>query len=462
MKTIRELFAKPVDRKIEEVIKVDQFEEQTVRSEFQEYIVTDSIREHFRTVYDEIIEVSRNPREGIGVWVSGFFGSGKSSFVKILGYTIASRAVCGQSSSEIFKKHVKDTRTSGLLDVINRTLPTHAVIFDVSMDRGVRFKSDRMSEIMYNALLRELGYAEDFDLAELEITLEGDGRLDEFCKLFEEAYGKPWKIRRKVGLGINEASAVLNKLDPRTYPSADSYAKSLGEKGRADITPNKLAERAFDLAERRMRGKALIFIIDEVGQYVSRSIDKMLDLQAVVQAFGKVGYNRVKQKKATAPFWIVVTSQEKLNEVVDALDSKKIELARLQDRFRITIDLKQTDISEITGRRVLEKNEKGVAALEKLFDDNEGRLKTFCTLERTSRNVIMNKRDFVNLYPYLPYQIDLCIDIVAGLRLKRGAHRHIGGSNRTIIKQAQEMMINPRTMVDEAPTGTLDNPRQSI
>ncbi|MBW2023702.1 MAG: BREX system P-loop protein BrxC, partial [Deltaproteobacteria bacterium] len=222
-----------------------------------------------------------------------------------------------------------------------------------------------------------------------------------------------------------------------------------------DIDPNKLARRAFELAERRIPGKALIFIIDEVGQYVSRSVEKMLDLQAVVQAFGKEGKNRVEQKKAICPYWIVVTSQEKLNEIIDALDSKKIELARLQDRFRIPIDLKQSDISEITSKRVLDKNQEAKAKLEALFEANEGRLKTFCTLERTSRDVTLSKESFVNLYPYLPYQIDLCIDIVAGLRLKRGAHRHIGGSNRTIIKQAQEMMINPRTRLAEAPIGTL-------
>ena len=104
-------------------------------------------------------------------------------------------------------------------------------------------------------------------------------------------------------------------------------------------TPNLLAERAFELVSRRRPGHALIFIIDEVGQYVSRSVQKMLDLQAVVQAFGREGKNRVSRKQAIAPCWIVVTSQEKLNEVVDALESKKIELARLQDRFPYLIDL---------------------------------------------------------------------------------------------------------------------------
>ena len=305
MDVIRSLFARPIDRKIEEVIKVDQFNEQAVLNELQEYVVTDSIKDYFGLIYDEIIGVSRSPREGIGVWISGFFGSGKSSFAKILGYTVAAIPVCGKPASEIFKENVKDQKISALLDVINRTLPTRAIIFDVSMDRGVKTASERITEIMYKALLRELDYAEDFDLAELEITLEADGKLNEFRDIFEKKFKKPWRVRRKVATGINEASAVLNEMDPDTYPYADSYAKSLGAGGRADINPNKLARRAFELAERRAPGKALIFIIDEVGQYVSRSVEKMLDLQAVVQAFGKEGKNRVEQKKAISPYWIV-------------------------------------------------------------------------------------------------------------------------------------------------------------
>jgi hypothetical protein len=216
-----------------------------------------------------------------------------------------------------------------------------------------------------------------------------------------------------------------------------------------------LARRVFELAARRAPGKALIFIVDEVGQFVSRSVEKMLDLQAIVQAMGVEGRNRTERREVVSPFWIVVTSQEKLNEVVTALDSKKIELARLQDRFRIPVDLKQADIAEVTARRVLSKNKAGADALGKLYDANAGRIKECCTLERTARNLEINRKEFVRLYPYLPYQIELSIDIVAGLRLKRGAHRHIGGSNRTLIKQAQQMMINDRTLLAEAKIGTL-------
>ena len=110
---------------------------------------------------------------------------------------------------------------------------------------------------------------------------------------------------------------------------------------------------------------------------------------------------------------------------------------------------------EITAKRILEKTAEAVGDLGGLYDDNEGRVNELGRLERTSRDTSITKKTFVRLYPYLPYEIDLCVDIVAGLRLRRGAHRHVGGSNRTIIKQAQELMINPRTRLGEAPLGDL-------
>ncbi len=454
MKTIGELFERPIDRLIEEVIKVEQANEEAVRTEIEEYVVTDSIRDQFAEVYRAIAEGPVSPREGIGVWVSGFFGSGKSSFAKLLGYTVAGRKVGESTAPVLFKRVLRDDRISALLDSITTRIPFQAVIFDVSMDWGVRFTGERLTEIMYRALLRELGYAEDFDLAELEITLEADGRLERFEKEFQVLHGEPWRKRRQMGLAVNEAGTVLCRMDPKTYPAADSYAAAVG-RGRADIDPNRLAKRAFDLAARRAPGKALIFIIDEVGQYVSRSVDKMLDLQAIIQAFGVEGRNRTERRQAVSPFWIVVTSQEKLSEVVTALDSRKIELARLQDRFRITIDLKQNDIAEVTAQRVLAKKKAADEAVGALFERHSGRIHEFCSLERSARNLDIDRKAFVRLYPYLPYQIDLCIDIVAGLRLKRGAHRHIGGSNRTIIKQAQQMMINERTRLADRPIGDL-------
>lgn len=454
MTLIREVIKRPLDQKIEEIIKLDQTDESAVYTEITEYVVTDRISDEYRTVLKAIAEAPSDPSEGIGVWVSGFFGSGKSSFAKNLGYVLMNRAVCGTAAAELFKQQVSDRRVADLLDSINARIPTEAVMFDLQVEQTVRKATERMAEIMYTALLRRLGYAEDYDLADLEFDLEGNDTLEDFKQRCLARYQKPWTIVRKSALKISQASALLHEMDPPTFPSADSWAASLGH-NTADVTIGKLVDRSFELMQRRRPGMALVFIVDEVGAYVARSADKIEDLRAVVEQFGKEGRNRVKAKQAVAPVWVVVTSQEKLDEVVAAIDSKRVELARLQDRFKYHVDLSPADIRQVATRRVLSKKDAAVPVLEKLYADNRDALEAAVRLERTSRQSEVSQASFVAFYPYLPHFIELSIDVVSGIRLQPGAVRQLGGSNRTIIKQAYEMLVSERTDFAEKPLGAL-------
>ena len=456
---IKDIFEKSIDRRIEEVIKVTQIEESVVYDEISEYVVTDAIKDYFIDILKTYSEAPSDPHEGIGIWISGFFGSGKSSFAKILGYILEGRNILGEDARDLFKKQANDKQIMDFLDFIKVKIPTKSIIFDVSMDRGVRSGSNQITEIMYKVLLRELGYAEDFDIAKLEQGLEEEKRLESFIQLYEKEYSKPWAKGRKRASALNEASRILHLIDSETYNQPDSWVRSLTREGdsigRADITPNQLAALAFELMERRQKNKGLVFIIDEVGQFVSRSVDKMLDLSAIVQALGVESKSRLLKKKAAAPTWLIVTSQEKLNEIVSALDDRRIELARLKDRFPIEIDLAPADIAEVTSKRVLTKKAGVIPQLAKIYEDNQHRLNQCTALEHSSRKSDTQKEEFINLYPYLPYHIEMCIDIMSGIRLQPGAQRYIGGSNRTIIKQAQQILINPRVKLAEEEIGTL-------
>ncbi len=452
---IYDIFQERIDRPIEEVIKVDQVNEAVVYEELREYIPTAAIQRHFCDVLEAINASRTEPTEGIGVWVSGFFGSGKSSFAKVLGYILAQERVKGQSASDLFRSRLTDDRLKNLLGLVNRTIPCTVIMFDIATDRAVRTGRENVSEIMYRALLRALEYAEDPDLAEMEITLEGEGQLDAFKARFRELHGKEWNDRKHlIAFALNEASAVMHNLDPQTYPLADSWAKTRRE---IHVDANLIADRAFELMRRRRPGQALIFIVDEVGQYVARHVDRMLDLQGIVQALGRAGKNWVQQGKGPFQAWLAVTSQEKLSEVVDALGDRRIELARLQDRFpdRLRVDLEPTDITEVTSKRVLTKTKAADEAVRQLYRSHRNRLATHTQLQKTSRRSDLDERGVINLYPFLPYQIDLIIDIVSGLRAQPGASRHTGGSNRTIIKHAQQMIISPRTNLGEQPVGRL-------
>ena len=454
MTTIGDLLTRDLSLRIEEIIQVDQADEQSVHAEIAEYVATDSIREQYRDLFKAIAEAPSDPNESVGVWVSGFFGSGKSSFAKNLGYALENRTVLGSKFADLFKRQLEDTSIGDLLDLINAKTPTEVVLFEVAKEADTRKVTQRIAELMYAVLLRELGYSEDFDIAELEIELEAEGKLPEFIAACETLLNKDWETVRAGAQKLSRASAILNHLDRNLYPSADSW--SLSQRNRdASISVSKVVKRTFELWGRRRKGKALAFIIDEVGQHVARSGDKIEDLRATIEEFGKVGKNLLKEHKIIAPCWIVVTSQEKLDEVVAAIDSKRVELAKLQDRFRYRVDLAPSDIREVATKRVLAKKTEAEKTLKRVFSDNQGQLNAALRLERTTRRTDISESDFIKFYPYPPHYIDLCIGIMSGIRLQPGAPRHYGGSNRTIIKQAYEMLVSDRTAFAKKPVGAL-------
>lgn len=454
MKKIADLLSRDLSRRIEEVIQVDQAEEQAVFAEIDEYIATDSIRNQYNDLLKAIADAPSDPNEAIGVWVSGFFGSGKSSFAKNLGYALQNNKVLGKDFATLFKNRIEDQRVGDLLDLINSRHPTEVIFFDIAKEQDTRRVTQRISEFLYVVLLRHLDYAEDFDIAELEIELEAEGKLEQFIKTCKKVHSQDWKMIRKGAQRISRASAVLHEIEPKTYPSADSWTQSQRSRD-TSITLTKVVERCFDLVARRRPGKALVWVIDEVGQHVARSDDKIEDLRAVVQEFGLVGRNKVKTKQIVAPAWMIVTSQEKLEEVVSALDSKRVQLAKLQDRFRHRVDLAPSDIREVATKRVLAKKEKAEPILKKLFAENQGQLNDAFRLEKTNRKTETTEGDFVQFYPYPPHYVDLCISIVSGLRLQPGAPKQYGGSNRTIIKQAYEMLVSERTDMKSKSIGCL-------
>jgi hypothetical protein len=442
---IKTLFDRKIDRRIEEVIKVDQTNDDVLRDEIDEYVTTAAIGRHYLEIFERYAETPNKPHEGIAVWVSGFFGSGKSSFAKMLGLSIENRVVAGEPASARFAQRTGDNKLQVLLRTITEKIPTHAVIFDVSTDRGIRSGNQTLTEIMYGLFLQSLGYSKDLDLSELEIALESERRLPEFETTYQTRFGKDWNADKGLlAFSLGRASEVMHLLEPKTYPAADSWVK--GIKQRADISPGKLAERATELMKRRRPGQSLMFVVDEVGQFVARDVQKMLDLQAVVQNLGAKGRGK---------HWVVVTSQEKLGELVSGLDDKKIELARLMDRFPLQVHLEPSDISEVTSRRVLSKNAAAQAELGKLFDEHRGRLTEHTRLTADIRLPEVTRDSFIDLYPLLPYQIDLIIQVVSGLRTQGGASRHVGGANRTIIKLAQQLLINPAVNLADEPLGSL-------
>jgi hypothetical protein len=452
---IGQLLERDFSKPIEEIIKVNNADEQTVYTELTEYVATDRIKEHYRRLLKAMVDAKSTPTEGIGVWISGFFGSGKSSFAKNLGYVLANRVVLGKPASELFVKQVRDDGISQYVDWLNKNVPYEVFMFDVQVDLAVQTSAEQIAEVMYRVLLRELDYAEDYDIAELEIKLETEGKLDALKQACLQRFQQEWQRVRKGAAKFSRTSALVHDIDPSSFTSPTSFLDEVKARPMSRITVREIVERCFDLSARRRPGKAFVFVVDEMGQYVARSGDKLENLRAVVEQFGKVSLERMKKKQLLSPAWIIVTAQEKLEEVYDYAVGGRVELPKLQDRFKYPIHLSPADIREVATKRVLAKTPEGQSELRRLFKENEGTILANCRLERTHRSTGFDEQEFVDSYPYLPHYIELSIDIMNGLRAQQGAPRHVGGANRTIIRQADQMIAGERTRLMDQPVKAL-------
>jgi hypothetical protein len=441
---IKELFRGDIGRPIETVIHVDLSDEEIVADEIDEYVVTDNIRNHLEELAELYAETARHPSESTNVWVSGFFGSGKSSFAKMVGYALANPEVAGRSATERLLARTNSLKLEALLTTAHKLAPAITVFLDLSSGRDMLREGESLVLPVYRALLKRLGYSANELLAELEFTLETEERLDTFeTAVLEATKGKEWAQVRDVALAKNYASRALNIIDSANFPYADSWAKRASP---PNIDHNWLADRSIKLLHRRGNGASrLVFVVDEVGQYVARSIPRMFDLQGLAEAF----------QKKRGPLWLVVTSQEKLSDVVDSLESRQVEYARVQDRFPLRVDLLPSDIHEVTSRRVLDKTDAGQKAVRDQFASHRGQLNTYVRLESPTRAADLAEDEFVRLYPLVPYQVQLLIDAVSARRAQGGGSPMLGGSNRTIIKLAQQLVIDPGNGLGEEEVGAL-------
>lgn len=445
MTRVGDLFRNDIARTIEEVVKVDVLDDAVVASEISEYVVTDRIRGEFEDVVREYVDCLDDRSDRTNVWVSGFFGSGKSSFAKVLGYLLENRVVAGRSVAERFFERADSPVLQALLgrahDAKNQGTAI-TVLLDLSSAHDVEADEHILLPV-YRAVLQRLGYAREPNLAALEFDLETDGRLDTFISTFESVHGKPWDLVRHTTLAPNMASRVLHEIDPATFPMADSWAKGFAA---PTVDANWFARRAIELVERRGHGaRRLVLVVDETGQYVSHSRDRMLALQGLAEAV----------QKQQGRIFLIATSQERLEEVVDSLAGKVIELARVKARFPVPVDLTASDIREVVSKRLLDKSDAGRRELVSMVMPVKEQLAANLRLHSDRRADEFAVEEVVRLYPLLPYQVQLLIDAVTQRRSQLRAGAPLGGSNRTIIQHTQQLLSNPRVGLADEEVGAL-------
>jgi hypothetical protein len=419
---------------VEEFVKVNNDDPDTVFTELSEYVATEAIKAAYEGLFSALAAASKTPGEGVGIWISGPLGSGKSLFAKNLVYVLANREVLGSPASSLFLSQVDSEQVAKNVEFLNRAFPYEIFVLDVPADLPAQTSVEQIAEVMYRVLLRHLDYSEDRDISELEIALEKEGKLASFEDLCRAEYRQEWQEIRRGGQKFIRSSALLHRLDPQNYAAADTWLNRVKGQDSRKLIVQELVEKSFDLCEIRRPGRAFAFVLDEMDQYIEC-------LRAIVEEFGREGVQRVKAGKIPDPAWIIVTAQQKLPEV-----------PQLQACFQHQIHLSLAGIREVAVRRVLRKKESHEPVLRKLFRDCGASLIQNVALERCSRRTGFDEDQFVQYCPYLPHLIDFSMDVVAGI-LRHG--KHLTGGNRSIVKQSFEMLVSERTRLADQPVGAL-------
>ena len=452
--TIADLLDRDFSRPIAEMVNVNNHDPDTVLVELTEYVATDRIKAEFESLFLAMAAAPKSPKESNGVWISGRLGAGKSSFAKNLGYVLANPEIHGTPASSLFLKQLQSPRVAECVEFLNRSVPYEVCMLNVQVGLSAQTDAEQIAEAMYRVLRRVLDYAEDDDVSELEMELEKEGKLLAFQELCRSEYNQEWREVRKSSQKLVRSSALLHRLDSRTYTTTDAWIDQVKAQPSGRLSIKELVEKSFDLCEIRRSGKALAFIVDEAGQQLEQGGDRLENLRAVVQQFGNQSLARLKAGRIPGPAWIVVTAHETLGEIGNYPGASNVDLPQFRNLFQRQIELGPDDIREFASRRVLRKKASQEPILRKMFREYGASLIQNVKLERCSRRTEFDEDQFVQFYPYLPHLVDVSIDIMAGIRVQPNVLKR-EGSNRTIIKQSFEMLVSERTRLADLPLGAL-------
>ena len=376
MKMIRDLFdtEQGLDRPINTVISFQENEENKLKSEVSEYIVTDSIHMQLNKLLDDIDRaIDSDGGHEIGVWVSGFYGSGKSSFTKYLSHAFDQGSkIEGKPFLDHYQNRVTKPQVKALLTKLSKKLSAKVIQLDLATDQIAGQPGATVSYILINKAIQALGYSRYEKVWRFERKLKADGRYDEFTETFRERHNENWADFKNDPLVIDGALPnIANELYPELFD--DNQRFSQVDNRSASLMSDEVRE-LIKIVREDTGKENIIFVIDEVGQYVGSQTTKILDLQGLAENIKEIGQGKV---------WIFSTAQQTLTEDDPSASLNSPELYKLKDRFPISVVLESSDIKEICYRRLLEKSAEGEKDLSQLFENHGQALRQNTRLENS-------------------------------------------------------------------------------
>jgi hypothetical protein len=416
------LFRKDVNRKIDTVIKAD--DQANIFQEVDEYVVTREISNKLADFFEYYND------NGItnGVWISGFFGSGKSHLLKILSYVLENKKYNGYHLGELFaEKITDDIKLKGDIQSSLRKINSESILFNIDQQAQITTKSDENAilKVFYKVFYDHQGfYGFQPHVAAFEESLVRDSKYEAFKQEFEKVYGQPWTEARKdyikpqINDAIAQSCAVVYSADPEQYKNYLFKWQSQHKQSIEDF-----AMKVSEYINARGKNFRLNFFVDEVGQFIAERTKLMLNLQTLAETL---------YTKCNGNSWVMVTSQEDLESLVG--DDSKVQsddFSKIQGRFKVRMPLTSSSVDEVIEKRLLEKSDDGVPVLTRLFKSEEENIRTLISFSNSGIQFrgYKDEHDFVNKYPFLPYQFDLfqqCIKSLSRHNVFQGQHQSVG------------------------------------
>lgn len=423
---IGQMFAKSINREIKPVVKPGQVDDATVKLELQEYVVTQELQKHFAAFFSNYHRGIGADTDRIGVWISGFFGSGKSHFLKMLSYLISDKEVAGKPALEYFIEDDKITDPKVLADIrAAESVSTDVILFDIASKSRTSSAATRdvITMVFLRAFNEKLGYSYQYPrMADLERKLDSEGKLQNFRGRVEELEGSSWDDA-VAGIDLAQDSFVqaLVEQGVMSEESARSWCDRVGEE--YSISTEDFAKLVRKHIESKGNDHHVVFCVDEVGQYIGDDSNMMLDLQTLehdlaVQCHGKA--------------WILVTAQEAIDkiQVVNNVDFSKI-----QGRFDTRLSLSSSDVAEVVKKRILKKNAEAQAELETFYPRKSDALDTLLKFsgDMPEMKLYENAADFAEVYPFVPYQFNLLGKVLDAVRLFSSPGKNSSYGERSML-----------------------------
>ena len=424
---IRDMFADDINRKINGVIKVDQAADDVIEQELNEYVITRELKKHFITFFNYYGDAFAQPTADMGDWISGFFGCGKSHFLKMLSYLLENKEVKGIRSVERFRKKFEDDPATFML--IDRAIKgtTETILFNIDIEGFSNKDKTAVLRVFAKMFYNHLGfYGENLKVAMMERYIDLQRKTEEFRRVFEEKKGKSWLEMRRA-FAFNGKFIIPTLMEVLDMSEDDAKAW-FNDKTATEISIAQLVEDMKAYVDTKPANFRLLFMIDEVGQYVGTDTDMLLNLQSLTEKIGS---------ECEGKIWVICTGQEAIDEIIKV---RADEFSRIQARFKTRLSLSSSSVDEVIQKRILKKKPEAAKNLEDVYEQNDSVLRNLFSFSGSILDIkgYSGTREFTENFPFVPYQFIIMQKVFAEIRKHGNSGKHLSGGERSMLSGFQE------------------------